>query len=140
MSNKTVSIRVNSAEWEAFKEIADISGMSRNSLINLFIHSVVIGKTQIEQKSNIMNINVNLIPISNSNTNVLLSQTKVMKNELILDEIKATIKRAYEASKSEYNRNKGVPLHFRERLRKLIEKASYIPPELFEEAKKIIIP
>lgn len=139
MAGRTVCIRVNSLEWESLKEVANTCGMSRNSLINLFIHSVVIGKTQIEQKNNIMNVNVNLIPINNSNTSVLINQTKSMKNELILEEIRRMINVAYNAINSKYNRNGTVPFEVKDRLKKLINKASFLPQDLFEEAKKIIL-
>lgn len=141
MAGKIVCIRVNKDDWDAFKEVAEQIGISRNALINMFIRSIITGKSHIEQRANIMNVNINLVPISNTinDVSILVNQTKAMKNELILDEIRDTISKAMNSVENPYNRNRGIPICYKEKLKKLIDKASYIPPELFEQARKIIL-
>jgi len=130
MAGQIVCIRLDRAKWEAFKEVANSLGFSRNELIRLFIDSILMGKTQIEQKNNITNVNINLVPINN----VMINQTKMQKNRLVVKEIEKTIEQAYEC----LNRNGSIPYGIKDKLKKLINKASYIPQDLYEQAEKII--
>jgi len=135
MTEKSVCIRINEEDWESFKEIAERIGFSRNALIRIFIRSVITGKTQIEQKTNILNVNINIVPINNSNTAFLINQTKALKNKLVLEEMEKSIKQAKEIADS----GRAIPYGLKDYIRKLLDKASFIPPELFDEARKIIL-
>jgi len=135
-TSKLVTIRVNSDEWDRMKEIAYSMGFTRNGLINMFIKSIIVGEAKIERKDNITYVDINLVPITNQNINVNASQTKIMKNQLIIDEIKREIASIYDTPI--YKEKGKIPYQMRERLKKLLLKAQEIPPELFEEARKLL--
>ncbi|MEM2612303.1 MAG: hypothetical protein QW332_06175 [Thermoproteota archaeon] len=135
MSGKNVCIRVNEDDWIEFKNIAESLGMSRNEIINLFISSIVRGYTKIQQQSNIMNININLVPISNNTLNVAYHMTREMKNSLIIDEIAKHVEQAEKMAES----GRQIPYVIKDKVRKLVNKATLIPPELFERARRVIL-
>lgn len=135
MAGKIVCIRVDEEEWKKFKKNAQKLGFSRNELLKLFISSINRGETQIQKQPNITNVNINLVPITNTNLNIAYQQTKVMKNQLILDEIK---KRVTLAEKM-VSEGREIPYMCKEGLKKLVNQALFIPPDLFERVRQIVL-
>jgi antitoxin component of RelBE/YafQ-DinJ toxin-antitoxin module len=133
MARKIVAIRMDEKVWEKFAEFAERIGVSRNFLLETFVKALISNEGQISVTTS--NINMNLVmPIQQTNI-MLKNETKAMKNELILDEIREQIKWAMETAGT----GGKIPYGIKDRIKKLIEKASYIPPDLFEQARKIIL-
>ena len=133
MAKKIVAIRMDEKEWEKFAEFAERIGVSRNFLLATFVKALISNEGQISVATS--NVNINLVmPIQQTNI-MLKNETKAMKNELILDEIREQIKWAMETADT----GGKIPYGVKNRIKKLVEKASYIPPDLFEQARKIIL-
>jgi antitoxin component of RelBE/YafQ-DinJ toxin-antitoxin module len=133
MARKNVTIRMDDKVWEKFAEFTERIGVSRNFLLETFVKALISNSGQISVATS--NINMNLVvPIQQTNV-MLKNDTKAMKNELILDEIREQIKWAMNISDT----GGKIPYGIKNRIRKLVEKANYIPPDLFEQARKIIL-
>ena len=135
MGRINVCIRIDEDDWEKFNDIAERIGFSRNFMIASFIKAVVSNSKQVNLSTNNVNFNVAIaMPINQTNV-MIKNNAKALKNELILDELRVKIQRANEF----VNCGQNIPYGIKEQIKKLINKASFIPPELFEEARKIII-
>jgi hypothetical protein len=130
--SKIVCIRVDEENWALFKEKAEELGYSRNKLINLFIESIVTGVSKLEKNTQTTNVIINLVQPVQVNAEIKAQKERLV-NKAIEGQIRDILKRIHAIEKN----NGTIPIEFKNKLLRLVQKAGYIPDDLGQEVEKV---
>jgi hypothetical protein len=130
--SKIVCIRVDEENWALFKEKAEELGYSRNKLINLFIESIVTGVSKLEKNTQTTNVIINLVQPVQVNAEIKAQKERLV-NKAIEGQIRDILKRIHAIEKN----NGTIPIEFKNKLLRLVQKAGYIPDDLSQEVEKV---